>query len=111
MGMSQKNSRAKALQGDPYPILKPALCYPDLRYRARILSVAAALNPRRWTILPRLGPPSRAPILPRRDRALRRYSIFDPMSSPLPLSGDKKFYEHAVEEHLPVNSRLSAALL
>src|SRR5262249_9642006 len=27
-----------------------------------LVSAPAALNPRRWTILPRLGPPSRTPI-------------------------------------------------
>jgi hypothetical protein len=54
-----------------------------------ILSVAAALNPRRWTILPRLGPPSRTPIMTP-GRAFGWYSIFGPMSPPLGALSDKK---------------------
>jgi hypothetical protein len=111
-GTGQKNSRAKALQGDPYLILKPPaplsrLCsvrVPDFERGGSVEPAPLDHPPKTWTAFPSAD-------IPRRDRALRTYSIFDPMSSPYRVPARKKFYEDAAAEHLPANIHAAAAPL
>jgi hypothetical protein len=81
----QKNSRAKALPGDPYLILDPrfAIAIFDCQRGGSVEPAPLDHPPKTWTAFPSAD-------TPRRDRALATYSIFGPMSPPLAALSDKK---------------------